>query len=49
VEKKILIPQKITSIFYSAKQRYRSERIAAELQNSGYKLSSRTVRKIWES
>ncbi|MCR4033833.1 MULTISPECIES: IS3 family transposase [Flavobacterium] len=35
----------ITSIFYAAKQRYGSERIAVELENSGYKLSSRTIRK----
>lgn len=43
--KKILMQQEITSIFHAAKQRYGSERIAVELQNSGYELSSRTVRK----
>lgn len=44
-QKKISMQQKIASIFYAAGQRYGSERIAIELQNSGYQLSSRTVRK----
>lgn len=44
-QKKILMQQKIASVFYAAGQRYGSERIAVELQNSGYQLSSRTVRK----
>lgn len=44
-KRKILIEKEITSIFFSVKRRYGSERIAIELQNSGYKIAGRTVRK----
>src|SRR6218665_3371617 len=43
--KKILMQRKITSIFFVARRRYGSERISVELENSGFKLCSRTVRK----
>lgn len=44
-QRKMLIKKEITIIFYSAKQRYGSERIAVELTKRGYQLCSRTVRK----
>lgn len=44
-KRKILIQKEITSIFFAFKMRYGSERIAVELQNLGYKLSSSSVRK----
>lgn len=40
---KIKLKEEITFIFLSSKKRYGSKRIAAELQKSGYKLSSNTV------
>ncbi|MFG4002260.1 IS3 family transposase [Flavobacterium aquidurense] len=40
---KIMIKEEITSIFISSKKRYGYKRITAELQKSGYKLSSKTV------
>ncbi|UUF13086.1 MULTISPECIES: IS3 family transposase [Flavobacterium] len=43
--RKIVIQKEIASIFFARKQRYGSERIAVELQNSGYDISARTVRK----
>jgi transposase-like protein len=44
-KRKNLIQKEIASIFFAYKRRYGSERIAIELQNSGYKIKSRTVRK----
>lgn len=43
-KRKILIKKEITSIFFVFKRRYGSERIAVELQKSGYQLSAKTVR-----
>jgi len=40
---KIKIKEEISSIFIASKNRYGSRRIAAELQKSGYQLSSNTV------
>jgi len=42
-KRKILLQQEITSIFFEAKQRYGSARIAIELQNRGYKISRFSV------
>lgn len=44
-KRKILMQKEITLLFFTFKRRYGSERIAVELQNSGYQLSGRTVRK----
>lgn len=44
-KRKILLQNEITSIFFAFKRLYGSERIAVELQNSGYQISGRTVRK----
>lgn len=44
-ERKILIQKEITTIFFAYKQRYGSQRITIELQNSGYQISSFTVNK----
>ncbi|MFH7018686.1 IS3 family transposase [Flavobacterium sp. FlaQc-47] len=44
-KRKNLIKQEINSIFFTAKQRYGSERITVALRNSGYIISRRTVRK----
>lgn len=41
----ILIKEAITSIYFTAKQRYRSPRITLELQNIGYQISRITVAK----
>jgi transposase-like protein len=40
---KMMIKEEITKIFISSKKRYGSRRITAELQKSGYQLSSNTV------
>ncbi|KUJ59551.1 hypothetical protein AR687_22675 [Flavobacteriaceae bacterium CRH] len=44
-ERKILIRKEISSIFFTCKRRYGSQRITIELQNSGYKISCSTVKK----
>ncbi|MDW8850684.1 transposase [Flavobacterium sp. MMLR14_040] len=44
-KRKILIQKEITTIFYACKQRYGCPRIAVELQNLGYQISSTTVHK----
>ncbi|MBF4519433.1 IS3 family transposase [Flavobacterium sp. ANB] len=43
--RKLVMQKEITSIFFAFKERYGSERIAVELQNLGYQISGRTVRK----
>ncbi|WP_051951254.1 transposase [Flavobacterium sp. ASV13] len=40
---KMMVKQEIMSIFLASQQRYGSKRITAELQRSGYQLSSNTV------
>lgn len=42
-ERKILVKEEITSIFFEVKQRYGYNRITIELQNRGYKVSRSTV------
>ncbi|WP_157849056.1 IS3 family transposase [Flavobacterium sp. Leaf82] len=44
-KRKILIQKEITRVFYHFKRCYGSARIAVDLQNSGYKITGRTVRK----
>ncbi|WP_291143756.1 IS3 family transposase [Flavobacterium sp. UBA7680] len=44
-KRKILMQKEITSIFFTFERRYGSDRIATELQKSGYQLSAVTVRK----
>lgn len=44
-KRKILVQKEITTLFFAFKRRYGSARIAIELQNSGYKITGRTVRK----
>lgn len=44
-KRKIVIQKEITSVFFAFKERYGSERIAIVLQNAGYKIAGRTVRK----
>lgn len=44
-KRKILIKKEITSIFFVFRRRYGSERITVELRKSGYKLSTKTVKK----
>lgn len=44
-KRKILLKQEIFNIFYAAKCRYGSMRIAVVLQNSGFKISMSTLKK----
>lgn len=44
-KRKIVMQKEITWVFFAFKRRYGSERIAVELQKSGYKITSRSVRK----
>lgn len=44
-KRKIILQKEITTIFFAFKQRYGCARIAVELQNSGYQISSTTVNK----
>ncbi|KAF2343056.1 transposase [Flavobacterium tistrianum] len=44
-KRKILIQEEIANIFHAYEKRYGSKRIAAELQNMGYEISSFTVNK----
>ena len=42
---KMMVKEEIVSIFISSQKRYGSKRVTAELQRSGYELSSDTVRR----
>ncbi|MBB4802051.1 transposase-like protein [Flavobacterium nitrogenifigens] len=44
-KRKILIQQKIASIFFDAERRYGSERIKVVLQKAGYEISATTIKK----
>lgn len=46
LQRKIIIKEQITSIYFESKQRYGSPRITLELHSLGYKISRITVQNI---